>query len=34
MVRQGVMDRGEGIRKIYSDQNQKMVEYARERLGL
>jgi tRNA(Ile)-lysidine synthase TilS/MesJ len=34
MVRQGVMDRGEGIRKIYSDQNQKMVEYAKERLGL
>lgn len=34
MVRQGVMDRDEGIEKIYSEQNQKMVEYAKERLGL
>jgi len=32
--RQGVMDRDEGIEKIYSEQNQKMVEYAKERLGL
>jgi len=32
MVRQGVMDRDEGIEKIYSPQNNKMVEYARERL--
>jgi len=34
MVRQGVMDRDEGIKKIYTEQDQKMVEYARERLGL
>ena len=34
MVRQGVMSRDEGIQKIYSEQNQKMIEYARERLGL
>ena len=34
MVRQGVMDRDEGIEKIYTDQNQEMVEYAKKRLGL
>ena len=34
MVRQGVMDRDEGIENIYAEQNQKMVEYAKERLGL
>lgn len=32
MVRQGVMSRQEGIEKIYVDQNQKMVDYARDRL--
>lgn len=34
MVRQGVMGRQEGIEKIYSEQNQKMVNFAREKLGL
>jgi hypothetical protein len=34
MVRQGVMGREEGMEKIYSDQNQEMVEYAKEKLGL
>jgi tRNA(Ile)-lysidine synthase TilS/MesJ len=34
MVRQGVMDRDEGMEKIYSEQNREMVEYARERLDL
>lgn len=34
MVRHRVMDRGEGIRKIYTKQNQKMVEYGKKRLGL
>ena len=34
MVRQGVMHREEGIEKIYSKQNPKMVQYAKERLGL
>ena len=34
MVRQGVMDREEGIEKIYTEQNQQMVEYAKKRLGL
>lgn len=34
MVRQGVMDRDEGIEKIYTEQNQEMVEYALERLDL
>jgi len=34
MVRQGVMGRDEGIEKIYAEQNQKMVEYAKERLDL
>ena len=34
MVRQGVMDRDEGIEKIYTEQDKKMVEYAKERLGL
>jgi hypothetical protein len=32
MVRQGVMSRQEGIEKIYVDQDQKMVDYARGRL--
>ncbi len=34
MVRQGVMDRDEGMEKIYMEQNTDMVEYARKRLGL
>jgi hypothetical protein len=34
MVRQGVMGRDEGIEKIYAEQNQDMVNYAKERLGL
>lgn len=34
MVRQGIVDREEGIDKIYSKQDQKMVEYARKRLEL
>jgi hypothetical protein len=34
MVRQGVMSREDGIQKIYTEQDQKMVEYAKERLGL
>jgi hypothetical protein len=34
MVRQGVVDREEGIEKIYSDQDREMVEYARAKLGL
>jgi predicted PP-loop superfamily ATPase len=34
MVRQGVMKRDEGIEKIYIDQNQQIVKYAKERLGL
>jgi hypothetical protein len=34
MVRQGIMDREEGMEKIYSGQNMAMVNYAKERLGL
>lgn len=34
MVRQGVVSREEGIEKIYSEQDQEMVEYARRKLGL
>ena len=34
MVRQGLMSREEGKEKIYADQNQEMVEYAKERLDL
>lgn len=34
MVRQGIIERVEGINKIYTEQNPKMVMYARERLGL
>jgi len=34
MVRQGVMSRKEGIEKIYIDQDQKMVDYAKARLGI
>jgi len=34
LVRQGIMQREEGIENIYSGQDQKMVEYAKERLGL
>ncbi len=34
MVRQGVMDRDEGIQKIYSPQDPQMVKYAKEKLGL
>jgi len=33
MVRQGVMDRKEGIGKIYTDQNLDMVEFARNQLN-
>lgn len=34
MVRQGVMSREEGIRKIYTDQDATQVSYARTKLGL
>jgi hypothetical protein len=34
MTRQRVVSRKEGIQKIYTEQNQEMVKYARERLGL
>lgn len=34
MVRQGVMTRQEGIEKIYTRQNPKMLNVAREKLGL
>jgi len=34
MVRQGIIERDEGIKKIYTEQDPKMVIYARERLGL
>lgn len=34
MVRQGVMSRDEGIEKIYTPQNQEMVDFARKKLGL
>jgi tRNA(Ile)-lysidine synthase TilS/MesJ len=34
MVRQGVMARNEGIEKIYTEQNQEMVAFARNRLDL
>ncbi len=34
MVRQKVMDRNEGMKKIYAEQNQHLVEYAKKRLGL
>jgi tRNA(Ile)-lysidine synthase TilS/MesJ len=34
MVRQGVMGREEGIEKIYAEQNQDMINYAKEKLGL
>ncbi len=34
MVRQGVMDREEGIQKIYTDQDKTMVSAAKDRLGL
>jgi len=34
MVRQGVMNRDEGIQKIYTKQNETMVEYAKEKLNL
>lgn len=34
MVRQGAMGREEGIEKIYSEQNQEMIEYAKKRLGV
>ncbi len=32
MVRQGVMDRQEGIEKIYSDQNKELITYAQRKL--
>ena len=34
MVRQGVMSREEGIEKIYTDQNENMVEYAKQKLEI
>jgi len=34
MVRQGIIDRNEGIEKIYTEQDKDMVAYAREKLGL
>ncbi len=34
MVRQGIIDRQEGIEKIYNPQNPDSVQYARERLNL
>ncbi len=34
MVRQGIMDRNEGIEKIYTEQNKDMVKYAKEKLVL
>jgi predicted PP-loop superfamily ATPase len=34
MVRQRIMSREEGIKKIYGEQDNKMIEYAKERLGL
>jgi len=34
MVRQGVMSRDEGLQKIYTEQNEDMVSYARAQLGL
>lgn len=34
MVRQGVMNRQEGIEKIYQDQDPQMVAFAKEKLGL
>jgi tRNA(Ile)-lysidine synthase TilS/MesJ len=34
MVRQGVMTRPVGIEKIYTEQNQQMVEFAKGKLGL
>ena len=34
MVRQGIVSREKGIQKIYTEQNQNMVKYAKERLGL
>lgn len=34
MVRQGVMSREEGMKKIYSPQNDDMVRYGKEKLGL
>jgi predicted PP-loop superfamily ATPase len=34
MVRQGVMERDEGMEKIYTEQNQNMVEFAKNKLEL
>jgi tRNA(Ile)-lysidine synthase TilS/MesJ len=34
MVRQTIIDRDEGIEKIYTEQNKKMVEYVEEKLEL
>jgi hypothetical protein len=34
MVRQGVVDRQEGIEKIYQDQDPEMVAFAKQKLGL
>ncbi|MDH4027603.1 MAG: hypothetical protein OEU95_02070, partial [Nitrospirota bacterium] len=34
MVREGVMERTEGYKKIYQEQNEEMVDIARKRLGI
>lgn len=34
MVRQGVVDRDEGLERIYAEQDQNMVEYAMEKLDI
>jgi predicted PP-loop superfamily ATPase len=34
MIRQGMMDRQEGMEKIYTEQNPELVEYAKKRLDL
>lgn len=34
MVRQGILTREAGIKKIYAEQNDEMVKYAQEKLGL
>jgi hypothetical protein len=34
MVRQGVVNRDDGVERIYSEQNRMMVNYAKERLEI
>lgn len=34
MVRNGIMERDEGINKIYAEQDSQQVEYAKEKLGI